>query len=478
MNHVNIQMKTVGFYCTDSEDIYNGSTLRAVIEDKFTSYLPVVNLFNINQAAEVKFTNTINKGSEIVTYNKGVSTKNLDDSTIRSKRIDITQNDLFMGPVRMVLNFTSRPVTIGMGGELRKTFARLNQDKFTEQSGKLLVFSIYTLNTPSFIYDTYGNGNYLETMSNYLDGKVGEEVSEMREIYKYAESKWHKFKRLNNGCMPNSIKVICLHEIEEELLSAGNQQYITNLGWVIGNVDLVNLNDNPQTEINSFGNKDLRAAFERNSFLCYIVDNNDQISDRYINIAGHVRKISKVKNKAMVNGLYFVATDNDSSRDNEIICKLEDIDDSEYVYKSIEEANEGANVRQKYKDELDIAKAKLETAKIEASSEIIRIKADHERELGIVKAEAERNKAQREAESLDKKIDHENKKFNIDIEREQLRAELDFYKGTMDKGTMDKKYHYETKRYERDNFVETLKTVGAVAGLAATIFLVYKKANG
>ena len=39
----------------------------------------------------------------------------------------------------------------------------------------------------------------------------------------------------------------------------------------------------------------------------------------------------------------------------------------------------------------------------------------------------------------------------------------------------DNKTRYEESKYKKDAFVETLKTVGAVAGVAAAGILLYKK---
>ena len=45
----------------------------------------------------------------------------------------------------------------------------------------------------------------------------------------------------------------------------------------------------------------------------------------------------------------------------------------------------------------------------------------------------------------------------------------------MDTRQLDTKSHYEERKFERDNTIETLKTVGAVVGLIAGGMVFYNK---
>lgn len=484
----------IGVYVTDSKELYNTATFRVHVEERHRGYIPLFDLFTLNHTAELRFTDTVDKAKEIVSYDRTLSNKTLSKDVVRSKRIDITQNDVYMSPIRIVLNFTNKDITLSDDSEFRKTFSRLEQDKFEEYSGKVLIFTVYTLNTPTHIYDTTGNGNYFEPIINTLSNKNNPKLIDTVKAYKFANDNWFRFNKRDNGLIANSIKVISLQVIPEEEF-AKEPVWLENLGWVVSNETIFNLQDNPAAIIGNTGIKDIREIFPNNSFMCYLVDNEDFIGDRYINVAGHVKRINKIKNRSMPNGLYF-ADKGSSDPTGEMFCKLEDIDKNEYVYKSIEEANNGANLRKRYTDEIETAKTQLEAIRIEASADLIRVKAEHEIEIARLKAELEREKAvtereraqvdreksKAEIESIDRKREFETVKNNneivknnIDVERDAAKLISDVFKHELDKRSLGNKYQYETEKYRRDTTVETLKTLAAVAGLVSTGILIWNK---
>ena len=57
----------------------------------------------------------------------------------------------------------------------------------------------------------------------------------------------------------------------------------------------------------------------------------------------------------------------------------------------------------------------------------------------------------------------------------QTKTSYDDYKYRMDTRHLDTKTHYEERKFERDNTIETLKTMGAVAGLVAGGMMFYNK---
>lgn len=478
------KMQPIGVYLTDSSDLYNGINQRVHVEDKYKGYLPILNMFSINGSAEVIFSDTRDKSKEVISYNRCLSNKNLDSETIRTKRIDITHNDLYLGPIRILLNYTSQAVTVNMANEYRKTYPRIQQDQFEEYMGKIMIFSIFTLNTPALIQATTGNGNYLEAMYNKLKHRPGDEIKEMYSVYEYAESKWPLFKQLPNGCIANSIKVVCLQIVDEkEIMNQPDHHiYLRNLDTCISFDNLLEIKENPSTQIKGIGGREIQSIIKNNSFICYLVDNNDMVSDRYINLAGNVKKINKIKDGTMVNGLYMIHTGDDGKSDMEMLCTLEDIDKNEFVYRSVEEATNGANIRQKYKDEVELSKVERESLisklKQEHDLQLLKMKADHEKNklemeerLHAIKLESESKKS----EVVDKKTHHESTKYDLDSQREILKLESELEKYRMDKMSMRSKYYHDERRHERDTTVETLKTIGAVAGLAATGFIIYKK---
>lgn len=478
------QMQPIGVYLTDSTDVYNSTTQRAFIDERYKGYVPIVDAFNIRGTADVIFSDTRDKSNEVTTYDRGLSNKNLDHETIRSKKIDTTHNDLFMGPIRIPLNYTSFAISVNMPNEYRKTFPRIDQEKFQQYLGKFMIFSIYTLNTPTLIQATTGNGNYLETMISKLKLRQSPEIEEMRRIYEFAESKWPLFKQLPNGCIANSIKVICLQVIEEkDLLSQKDRSiYLRNIDTLVSLENILEMPESPSTQLKGIGGDELLSIIKSNSFVCYIVDNNDAISERYINLAGNIKKINKIKDPKIVNGLYVIHTGPDGKPNIETVCTLEDIDKNEFVYRSLEEATRGANIRQRYKDEVELAKSELENARVSSSMEAIKLKQEYEarymqlklemeEKLQSLKVQAEQSKVQ----VVDKKNVQEERKFDLDLKREIIKLENEIERYRLDRASSRTKFYHDERKYERDSTIETLKTIGAVAGLLATGVILYRK---
>lgn len=90
---------------------------------------------------------------------------------------------------------------------------------------------------------------------------------------------------------------------------------------------------------------------------------------------------------------------------------------------------------------------------IEANEQKLR----HERELSELRRRMEEESRRAAEESYRYKNEYERNKYSYDLDMHHNKS------------------RYEEARYERDSFVETIKTVGAVAGVAAAGFMLYKK---
>lgn len=480
MKTVSNPSKVVGMYLSDTGDVYNKTRIR--IEDKYSGYMPLVNLIKLNLSAELTLSDSVSKTNEIVSYDRRTSGQALLKDVIRSKRLDITQNDVFMTPIRIVLNLTHKDITISDDSEFRKTFNKLIQDKLEQFAGKVVILSLYTVNTPEHLYYITGNGDCYESVINQLEAKNNVKIKETIKVYQYVRDNWFRFNTTLDGTKANSVKVVSITVIDEVDLR-DNDLFISELDWLVSNRDIVSMPANPAAIIGNSGIKDLQRMFPDHSFMCYIVDNEDNIGDRYMNVAGHVKRISKIKNKAMLNGLYF-ADKGSGDPAGEMFCKLEDIDNGDFVYKSLEEANDGANIRKRYLDEIEHAKAQLENTKLESSAEMIRVKTECEREVNKIKAESARaaatfelEKATMERELLERKRTLEETKNTNEIERDTSKTRSDVFKYDMDIKSMRNKHNYETERYVRDSALEGWKTAAATLGVASTLLLVWTKLN-
>ena len=466
--------RIVGMYLSEYGNIYNDMNKRTFInKDEFAGYIPVLNLFSINSNEDVKFADGLNKDNEIVSYNRAISSQKLGPTIARKKKLDVTHNDLVVGPVYLFLNFTRYNVTVTEKGEFRKTFLPLVNDKLQEFSGKLIVLTIRNFNSPKLIQDITGSSNYLETLYEKLKMRSTDELEEVKEVLLYLKENWSNAKFTDSMSVSNSIKVVSSIEVDENELSADSEKtvYLSSRNLLISLETILDVPEHPETTNSLLGTREIQSLVKNNSFICYIVDNGDFLGDRYINIAGVVKRINKTKNPSLVNGLYMITTDDRGESHSEIVCKIEDIDKSDYVYKSVEEANIGANRKDQYRDTVDLAKRELEALKVDKNTEILELKAhfekelrnqslEHEKRMSELKLEQERKKASREEHALRLKSEYEEDKYYLD--RRSHMSKVD----------------YEERKYERDNTLEVIKTIGGIAGLIAGGFVLYGKVAG
>ena len=489
-----LNSKIIGMYLSDHGSVYSNDKT-TFIDSELSDYIPILNFIEINHKKEVTFANGINKNQEVVTYNKSTSNRSFREDVIRRDFLDVTENDLFVGPITIFLNFTNYNITVIDKNEFRKTFVPIRNKHLEKFEGKFIIFYLRTLNTPKLIQNISGCTNYLESLTDKFKNCNASNIEEMKRVIKYAADRWSETNIFNAASMSNSLKIATIVEVSETefINNKNNTLYLINQELVVTLDNIIEADSHPHTTNSLLTNPGISKEVRKNSFTCYIVDNNDKISDRYVNIAGTVKKINKIKDPNLIDGLYIITVDSDGKTHNEILCKLEDIDNNKYVYKSIEEANIGADLKTQYKDNVEIAKTELEVNKVTEANKGLETKAKYEliikeqeaklkeylTELERVRNEFKLNleafKAKEEKELTEKKYMLDKLKMEDEIRAIRERRDYESYLRELDRRNYFIKQNYEEIKYQRDSFVEGLKTIGAVAGVLATGFLIYNK---
>lgn len=558
-NTVMTTSKVVGLYYPDHGNIYNNVSTVSFSSEELNGYLPVLDLIRFNTDEVVKFGNGKNKSDEVVARSCNYTSGGLSQDIARRKIIDVTQNDLLVGPVTILLNFTDYNVTAIDHNEIRKTYRPLINTTFEEYSGKILIIKYYTLNSPLAI-SRYGKyENYLEALLEKFKSNTSSNIKEMLDIIKYVSKKWEG-NRIAENRDTNTIKVATVTEVSDVELQDKESDgvYLLQHDLVLTLDDIVTAKQHPEITHSVMRDEELRTAIRQNSFTCYIVDNADEIADRYINVAGQVKKVPKYKNQQLISGLYMISVNGNGEQLSEEICPLNEIDSSSYVYKSIEEANYGANVAEKSKQALEEdrrtferesmrLKSEFETNNLRLKSETDKIKAEAEQETIALRKELEQLRAINETErakadqlkakadavaieakakasamadeakakadkakakaaamadkakakaaktktnaeqhladvkakyerkSLAAKEKYERIKNSEELQLASVKRANDITRFDIDTRSQMYKSDYERDKYSRDSTIETLKTIGAIAGVAATGFLLYSK---
>lgn len=477
METLSVKPVILGLYLSDTRDVYNNTTTKSIVNKNSIGYLPIVELFDINRQEEVRFIDGKNISGEVVSYNRNTSSQSLDHSAIINSRLNVTQNDLLLGPVYVVLNLTQYNITMSVAGDHRKVFRPLESKRFEDYYGKVLIVTLSTFNNPKQIRDIQGYSNYLESLIDMYKQKGNKRHSEMIDLLTFINEHVHDVEMTTRFDKANTIKVSTLMEIDGDKLTHAKDKtlFIPEKDILITLEDIVAAPMHPSTS-GLLVSGDVRSQLKENSIVCYIVDNSDIIGDRYMNFAGNVRKIVKVKNPSLVNGLY-VITSNQSGSSDEFICRLEDLDSNQYVYKSVEEANIGADVRKQYSDKLELLQRELDSERIRQQNESIRLKKEAEE----TKAEYERRLRDQtlsfEQRMHELKHSADSRKFQHEQITLKAKEDYDYFKFDMDRRNQYVKNQYESEKYSRDSTLETLKMLGAVAGLVAGGVVLYGKLN-
>lgn len=485
--------KVIGMYLSDQANVYlNGDATAKTtfFTSEFEGYIPILNLIEINHRQELTFANGVNKNEEIVTYNRAVAGRGFSESVIRNTKLDVTANDLFVGPITFLLNFTNYNLTVVTNKEFRKTYVPIENAHLEEFKGKVVVMNLHTLNTPKRIQDITGCTNYLETLQERFKNRNAPNIEEMRDVIKYAADKWGETKFFTALSQSNSIKVATMIEVSETefIKDKCDSIYLMNQDIMLTVDNIVEAIEHPATSNAVLSNRNLYTDIRKNSFTCYLNDNEDKIGDRYINIAGVVKKISKMKDHNFPDGLYILTVDNESKVHNDMVCKLDELDTNKYVYKSKEEANVGADLRTQYRDGIEDTRNEMEVTKLDRQNEGIELKAyfdmftrdaemrrqEHSAEIDLI-----RNEVKLVTDLLKSNDERKTIKLKSDDDARSIVMKRDFesFRYDLDRRQHANKVDYEATKYERDSFVEGLKTVSAIAGLAATGYLLYTKAT-
>jgi hypothetical protein len=468
MKTITPDTKILGMYLPNTKALYPGVTREAKfnIVPGNIDYLPVLELFSLKDNEEITLVDGNNVSNDLPTYNSAASSQNLTSAVIANKRLDVSQNDLLLGPVTIVINLTGHNVTICTDDGLKKMFRSIKSDKLNSHDGKLLILTLYTFNNPRMFRGETEHSNYFEIL--HAQQKIVYERTnkhkDLLDIYAYLLTQGEILKSKVYSDEGNCVKVATMDVLEKKHLleSTNKYAYIQARRMLVGLTTPGNVIEHPlsSTILNIV---DLQKKLIKNSVVCYIVDNEDKIKDRYINYAGTVLKVDKIKEPSIPDALYVIRTDSEGHSSESKACGLDELDANKYVYTSREEANSGADVQRSYTDDLAKTRADQEAYKLKQAKDLLELEAHYDKLMRELKLDHETKRMEQEARSLREKAAYERSSIydKRNYERDSYRA----------------KDYYETAKFERDSTLETIKTVSAIAGVAATGYLIFSKLN-
>lgn len=447
-------------------------------------YVPLVDLISLNNTRELVLKKEEGTKSDVL----GISGGRYSDKSSRDKHtrasLDLSANDVLANDMVIILNFTSKPITTNTSGEFRKTYAPIDTSHFANTDleaglrpfhGKVVIYTIRSINNPDKILKRVGIENYLgairEKLKDYSSACVKETIK-MNEFVmdSIANSDLTDIEHYN------SIRVVSSISIDGTLIDSSENEtvFIRNKNLYISNRNMLQITTCLTTDSHMLPDEFSREnSVISNSISCYMVDNRSAMKERYINVAGTVVDVPKIKDQRLEDGLYVYVNYGKDSSVVRRVSSLEELTSNGYVYSSREEASEGADLRSKLKqqqEDLDREHRK-EMLAMESAS---KLKQQIQEEATIkAKKELEETKLHMEKFMLEMKALQEKDKLSALEEANKMKLMYDRHSYEMEDRRSRRKDYYEERTYEREDSISTTKAAVAMAGVAlATIGLV------
>lgn len=472
--------RIIGAYLTDHAKIAPVQKEQTFWAADGEKYLPVLNLFKLDDRAELMLSDVDNPANDIETFNGKDVRYNLSKSVVNKKRLDVHAGDLLIGGVRMVLNFMDQPVTMKTRSDIPKLFMPLVNEQLKEWRGKLLILSFHSFNVPQTIKELTGIANYFENLRLEKIQK-GEGKTTPARMLEYLSRCWQSYKPEQAvNVISNSIKLAMVHEYQPADFMSGGLEvedvFCNESGMSFRrSANVLEVATHPKHNDTLLANRQIVQSMRENGISCFIVDNDKRLSERFINFVGSVRKIPQVVDFERPEGLYITTVDGQKSLGADAFIPLSDIDSCRYIYKSHEEALEGADVRQQAQQHHELSKLEMNVEAAQLQQQALKMRHQFEEQIRNLEMDAKRRQMEQDAYIRDMETRHQETLRNFKIQEEANKFHTNSEKFRFDLIGMENKHNYEAAKYDRDTTIETLKTVGSVAGLLAGGYVLYKQ---
>lgn len=392
-------------------------------------------------------------------FRNGISTPSLN----HSKKLEI-------------INLTKRPVEITYRSGFK---VLINSERRGYTGDEVVVFtSTYSLSATSEMADDCLYEDYFKSFKTLN--------KELKSIYK-------AYKAEN----PSSDGVMDAHHLRGKSNRATSQQAELGIRYnpvtveatvapVDGSVyvsefDLVvnfNVNRNFTSvehplNLDTFTVEKMKKHFENINGLSInfeLVDNDDLLDNRYLNLTGTIYKLTAVKDNSRDNGVYVSTYDHFNEKRTNSFFDITEATEKIGLARSIEEAETNGNSKQLL--ELEILKAKEELARNEIN--ISELKQESERSMinlrmELLEAEAESKRLKIKSDKIKSDYDKEITTLKSNMEIKEMKEKSEF-----ETNSRIRDDYYDSRSQSRKDTSEILKVIPAVLSVVALGFAIFK----
>lgn len=512
--------KIIGGYSPDGEGIFQKSNSFGILMDKpYERFIPMISGFSRNHQVELEILDPSCRENKIGTYDRNNPKSSLTEQVIGSKYLDVTRNDLSFSSDIIILNFTDKAISVCNDKGIVKMYAPLRNVNLEAHRGHVYFVEVNSLNNGDFVSNYFDDPDYLSTIISKYNQKVSK--TSPRDLFKTIDvftkvKEIHDSVVLNGGkFVSNSIKVISLLPIDNyyvQELHKGKEVHVLEYKALMSMSGPSEMGFNKYIDTDYTLTSNVLSLLSKHNMTCFINDPRNEIGERFTYIAGNVVRIPKMHDKGQTSKLYMrfsgleITKENELLEDNILEISLEEMDELPYIYKTVEDAEAGANRELLAEKEFIIRENTLRNEKLRAELELSELKKamDHEKlkadsdlldkrkEIESLKMEMEALKASNDINRTERKDDFEEKKYERemlleeekaklakakerwDLEREELKASLARSNYNHEREMNSIKYQQENNKTNNEAVLQTLKAVGGVVALAAVGYTIYK----
>lgn len=467
----------------------NLNKMRSQASELTNKYLPILNILDVRDD-RLAFQNQDNYGDKYITESKEYKHK--------GSQLGCTSSDLIINTPEFLYNLSDTPVTIRGRNNIPKYFLpNVNPVIQKTHQGNLLFFRVFYLNAIDFIHKHCGIENYLKELHEVAVASQNPNQEELIKVTKYVndflENSDTDTATISRSTTIKVVTVACVSVDKLKSTKQTNGELCKNFLFINRDIiltlrDYKDIPNHPSFDIKYQISAEIADKYKDGIIKIFIVDKGDKkIGNRYTSLAGRVVKIPSISNTELPNGLYLISAnattnihDNRFMADNCYVSTLDKINEVKYIYTSEEEALKGADKVKEYTDQLSLDKMDVEKilirAKVEYTKELDEHKLKTEREYAELKLKTEKDAAEQKRKLDDEAAEQKRKSDEQShIQKLKYEKEMADLKSYYEKSSYGRKDHYEEKKYERDDTIEKIKTVGAICGLVAGGYVLFKK---
>ena len=461
--HVSDSGVVTNQYIESLQEKYNS----VITDDTLAQYIPIVN-FASNLNPKLMLENTLNVSKSIHT---GVKKNNIKTTGTANLPYSVEESfwDLLVSDTILVLNFSKRNIYIKDKSEKVRVFKPFECEGLSFLNGQILFITINIYDNIDYVKQLVGVEDYLSLSLNsgVTTDNINARFTDL--VHKnIAEQIKKGFVKLEENGKKCSYKICGIYSMDiAELINGISKEanphtaYLDYFDLIVSLKSYSDIPLHPKTKSPGYRTREELEIALNEGVICYIVDKNSLLGDRYTITFGNPVKIPVIRFSSRDDGLYYTVRNKDGVT-NTKRYKLEEIDKLDFIYKTEEEARTGLNAR-----EITLRQQEQEDRKREEQ----RLKEKHELDMKALEEKLNKDLQLKEADLRIREAD-----LNKIIEQKQLETKLMYDKRQAELEILNKEREHDIKLKDMElskltTTVKTEKIKSTIAAVTAVVSL-------